>query len=85
MVVLEVREVSKVINREKVLDNINFQIEKGEIFGLAGPNGAGKTTLMKLMVGLTKIDNGDILLFNESVKSSKISVLEKVGSMIEEP
>ncbi len=58
----------------KALDNISFEVKKGEIFGLLGPNGAGKTTLSKLICGLLKQDKGKVYVFNEPIqKISKFS------------
>ena len=43
-----------------ILDNINFKINKGEIFGMLGPNGAGKSTIFNLLTGLISPNNGKI-------------------------
>ncbi len=45
----------------KVLDGLNFQVKEGEIFGLLGPNGAGKTTTIKVILGLTELDSGEVI------------------------
>ena len=48
-----------------VLQNVSFQVEKGELIYIVGPNGGGKTTLMKLILGLLKPDSGKIKVFGE--------------------
>lgn len=48
-------------------DNVNFSINKGEIYGLLGGSGSGKTTLMKTMIYLKKPQNGEILFFGENI------------------
>ena len=49
----------------KVLDNVNFYIEKAKIMTIVGPNGAGKSTLLKLLIGELSIQNGKINYFDE--------------------
>jgi len=46
MKILELEHVSKSYNTKKIIDNISFSVDLGEIFGLLGPNGAGKTTTL---------------------------------------
>ena len=53
------------------VDHVNIDIQEGEIFGLLGPNGAGKTTLINMILGLTKIDGGNITIFGkDSIRSA---------------
>lgn len=60
MSIIEVNNVTKRFNDKLVLDNINFKIQEGEIFGLIGPNGAGKSTLINIMTSILKSTSGDI-------------------------
>jgi ABC-2 type transport system ATP-binding protein len=60
MNVLEVSYLRKKYGNLTVVDDLSFQVAKGEIFGLIGPNGAGKTTAMTMIVGLLKADAGTI-------------------------
>jgi len=57
--VLELKNVTKIMGNRKIVDNVSFEINSGEIFGFLGPNGAGKTTTIKMITGLLKIDEGD--------------------------
>ncbi|MFL2062783.1 ATP-binding cassette domain-containing protein [Latilactobacillus sakei] len=59
---MEVRNVQKKFGQKKVVQDISFNVKKGEIFGLLGPNGAGKTTLLKMMTTLLRPDEGQITL-----------------------
>lgn len=52
----------------KVLDNLNFNIEKGEFFVIVGPSGSGKTTSLKLINRLIEQTDGDILFNNKKLK-----------------
>ena len=47
--------------------NLSFEVPKGEVFGFLGPNGAGKTTTIRMMVGLMKISEGEILIDGLSI------------------
>ena len=58
--ILEVKNISISFEKRKILDNISFKINPGEILGLLGPNGAGKSTLFNLITGLLKPDYGKI-------------------------
>ena len=58
---LEVKNISIAFEERKILDNISFKINPGEILGLLGPNGAGKSTIFNLITGLLKPDFGKII------------------------
>ncbi|MDU1412947.1 MAG: ABC transporter ATP-binding protein [Clostridium sp.] len=83
--VLELNNVSKIMGNKKIVDNISFHINEGEIFGFLGPNGAGKTTTIKMITGLLKIDEGDIFINGKNVKKNFEEALSKVGGIIENP
>lgn len=68
--IIEIKDVSKKIKDNTILDNINLQIFEGEIFGLLGPNGSGKTTLIQTILGTVEPDCGTIHLFNKELKSN---------------
>ncbi|WP_404485842.1 ATP-binding cassette domain-containing protein [Bacillus sp. RC206] len=77
--ILEVVNVSKYYKKKKVIQNVSFKIEKGEVVGLIGPNGAKKTTLMKLIMNLINKYEGEIIL--QDVKHRK----KRIGCIIENP
>ena len=58
--ILEVKNISISFEKRKILDNISFKINPGEILGLLGPNGAGKSTIFNLITGLLKADYGKL-------------------------
>ncbi len=61
--ILSVKNLNKIYNRSfKALNNINLQIQKGEIFALLGPNGAGKTTLINIICGIVNPTEGEVLV-----------------------
>lgn len=81
---LKINNVSKKFDAITVLNDISLELDKGQIYGLLGENGAGKTTLMKSIVGLTSIDQGEILVSGKDV-SKNIEILNSIGAMIETP
>lgn len=83
--ILELKKINKTINGKKIIDDISFTIEEGEIFGFLGPNGAGKTTTIKMITGLISIDSGEILIDGYNVKKEYEKALKNVGGIIENP
>lgn len=82
MKLLELKNINKTIKGNKILENISFYIEKGEICGLLGVNGAGKSTIMKIICNLAEISNGEILFLGKNMKQSD---LDNIGALIEYP
>jgi lipooligosaccharide transport system ATP-binding protein len=62
-----------------VINNVSFSLRKGECYGLLGPNGAGKTTTLRLCLGLTEPDSGEICLVGKKVPSEARAARAKVG------
>lgn len=69
---LEVVNIEKSYRNKKILHDISFSIEKGQIKALVGPNGSGKTTLMNTMTNLLKRDGGQVLVDGKEFKDEKI-------------
>ncbi|MHA1415606.1 MAG: ABC transporter ATP-binding protein [Candidatus Heimdallarchaeaceae archaeon] len=67
------------------VNNLTFNVRKGEIFGLLGPNGAGKTTTVKIILGLLEPDGGEIKVFDLHPEKDEIEVKKRVGYVSEEP
>lgn len=68
---IEVRNVTKMYGRERVLDDVSFVVEEGTQMGLIGPGGAGKTLLVKILCGLVKPDSGEVLVDGFNVNRLK--------------
>lgn len=80
--VLRTINLTKRFGQKNVVDHLNLNIKKGDIYGFIGPNGAGKTTAMKLVLSLLDPTSGEIELFG---KRNNRQALRKVGSLIEAP
>lgn len=70
---------------ERILNNINLRVPTGSIYGFLGPNGAGKTTTLRLLLGLLKKQQGDILMLNKDFQKNRTAILKCIGSLIESP
>ena len=70
--ILSLNNISLSFQKRQILQNISFEINQGEIFGMLGPNGVGKSTIFNLVTGLIKPDNGDIIIRNEKVNEYPI-------------
>jgi len=79
MAYIEVKNVEKSFGKQQVLHGINFEIKKGERFGLIGPNGAGKSTLIDVMTGLTRADSGGVIVDGKSIKTDAIAIRKEIG------
>ena len=86
--VAKLEKVSLSYDKRQILDNINFELNSGEIVGLLGPNGAGKSTLFNLLIGLIKPDYGKVIIANvdatnypiyERAKKFKIGYVPQYG------
>lgn len=85
MKILEVNNVSKSFSKSKVIDDLSFSVEENTVLGFIGPNGAGKTTTMKMILGLLKIDKGNIKINNEFVTYGYTNTNKIVGYLPDVP
>ncbi|HEK9102033.1 ABC transporter ATP-binding protein [Bacillus pfraonensis] len=83
--IVKVDRLTKRIGSKTLVENISFEVKKGEVVGLLGPNGAGKTTLMRMMVGMIRMTEGEVWIDGQSVKREFESTAAKIGAVIENP
>ncbi len=84
-VVLQMNGVSKIIKGKSIVDKLSFDIRKGEIVGLLGPNGAGKTTTIRMMTGLIRMSEGDVMIQGHSIRNDFKQAIAHIGAIIENP
>jgi ABC-2 type transport system ATP-binding protein len=75
--VIEVRKIRKEFAGTVAVDDLSFQVERGEILGLLGPNGAGKTTTIHMILGLTRPSSGQIEIFGKDLESERVEILSR--------
>jgi len=73
--ILTVKGISKSIDKRVILRKIDFEINKGEIFGLLGPNGAGKSVTFNVLLGIMKADHGNV--FVEGTRITNFAIHER--------
>ena len=78
-----VKNISKVYGNQKAVNNISFELEKGEIVGFLGPNGAGKSTTMKIITGGISASEGVVEVCNFSIKDNAKEVQKRIGYLPE--
>lgn len=83
-IILKTTNLTKKYNNKTVVDNLNIEICKGEIFGLLGPNGAGKSTTMNMICSIVRPTAGDIEVIGKNPWKQKKEVIHKIGYIPQE-
>ncbi|UKS30101.1 ABC transporter ATP-binding protein [Paenibacillus sp. HWE-109] len=81
---VQLKNVVKKYNNQISVDHLNLSIHEGEVFGLLGPNGAGKSTTIKMLSGLLKIDQGEMVVDGLSVAKDTLEVKRRIGLVPQE-
>ncbi|MDT3426462.1 ABC-2 type transport system ATP-binding protein [Paenibacillus forsythiae] len=83
--VIKVDRISKTLGKKKMLNNISFSVDRGELIGLIGPNGAGKTTLIRALLGLIRPDEGGINMFqyDRLADSASEHINQRIGFVLD--
>lgn len=80
--ILKVSALSVSYSAKKIIENVSFDLYKGETLGIVGESGSGKSTIAKSILGLVKIDNGEICFKNKDIKQISNSVFRKKVQLI---
>ena len=78
-VIATMSSATKSFDKQKVLDNINLELQAGKIVGIIGPSGAGKSTAIRCLMGMEKLDQGSADIFDTKMPNRKI--LKRIGYM----
>lgn len=80
---IKIQNLSKTYGPQRAVDNISFEVSKGEIVGFLGPNGAGKSTTMKILTGYLPATDGSAEVNGFDVKTSPLQVKSSIGYLPE--
>lgn len=84
-ITLSVQGLRKVIGKREIIQDLNFELKRGEVFGFLGPNGAGKTTTIRMLVGLIKPTAGSIHICGFDLNKQFPEAMDKMGCIVENP
>jgi ABC-2 type transport system ATP-binding protein len=84
-IILSVKDLHKSYGSFKAVDNLGFDVFKGDVFGFLGPNGAGKSTTIRMMLSLITADSGEINVFGRSLARDRNYILKRIGCIVEKP
>lgn len=83
-IILRTKDLTKKYDDRTVVDNLNLEINEGEIFGLLGPNGAGKSTTMNMICNLIRPTLGSVEIMGKDLKKNKKELISKLGYIPQE-
>ena len=81
--IIEVKDLTKMFNKFTAVDNISFDVKKGEIFGLLGPNGAGKSTTLRMLSTLARPTSGTAIIGGYDIVKHDTEVRKLIGIVSE--
>jgi ABC-type multidrug transport system ATPase subunit len=85
MLAIQLQNVTKQFGDYTAVNNLNLEVEAGEIYGFLGPNGGGKSTTLRMILGLLKPNTGNIYIAGKNIKTQRSEALQNVGCIIEKP
>ncbi|MHB9094673.1 MAG: ATP-binding cassette domain-containing protein [Eubacteriales bacterium] len=77
--ILEIKGITKRFGGVTAVDNVSFSVNKGEVFGLLGDNGAGKSTMIKMVCGVYKADEGEIIFDGQKIENHNPRKAREIG------
>jgi len=83
--IVRVKDLTKIYDGKKVVNKINFNVVRGEIFGILGPNGAGKTTTLEMMETIRPIDGGAVIIDGFNVANQQQKIKSIIGVQPQSP
>ena len=83
--IIEVSHLCKKFKQFTAVDDVNFTVYKGDVFGFLGENGAGKSTTIRMLLTLIEPTSGNISLFGKNLHKNRKEILNQVGAIIERP
>ncbi|HEY8430671.1 MAG TPA: ABC transporter ATP-binding protein, partial [Sandaracinaceae bacterium] len=81
---VEVRGLVKRYGSVRALEGLDLSVGRGEVYGFLGRNGAGKSTTIRILMGITPPDDGEVWLFGEPVRRGHVKLRERIGYVAQE-
>jgi len=82
---IRTRNLTKKFAEKIAVNNLNLQIDAGEIYGFLGPNGAGKTTTIKMLTGILYPTSGEISIMGKNIRKHELEIKRAIGVVPDEP
>jgi len=83
--VIEISGLSKRFKEVRAVNEVDFKVHKGDVFGFLGPNGAGKSTTIRMILSLISPTAGTIKIFGKSLNENRKEILTNIGAIVEKP
>jgi ABC-type multidrug transport system ATPase subunit len=83
--IIEVNHLVKHYGKFKAVEDVSFDVYRGDVYGFLGPNGAGKSTTIRTLLSLIKPTSGQIKIFNQDLKTNRNNILRRIGCIVEKP
>lgn len=83
--IVEIKHLVKHFGKFHAVENVSFDVFRGDVFGFLGPNGAGKSTTIRTMLSLIKPTSGEIKLFGKDLLKNRNYILQRIGCIVEKP
>lgn len=83
--IVEINHLEKNYGSFKAVKDVNFHVNKGDVYGFLGPNGAGKSTTIRCMLSLIKPSSGSVKIFGKELSNHRNEILAKIGCIVEKP
>jgi gliding motility-associated transport system ATP-binding protein len=84
-ILISVKELSRFYGEQRAIENVSFNIHRGEILGFLGPNGAGKSTTMQIICGVLAANNGSVNIAGHDINDAPRQAKEHIGFLPEQP
>lgn len=82
---IETHGLTRRFGAQLAVDQVNLHVPEAGVYGFLGPNGAGKTTTIRMLLGLIRPDAGEVRLFGQSLAANHLSLMRRVGALVETP
>jgi ABC-type multidrug transport system ATPase subunit len=83
--IIEVNHLVKHYGKFKAVEDVSFDVYRGDVYGFLGPNGAGKSTTIRTLLSLIKPTDGQIRIFNKDLATNRNDILRRIGCIVEKP